>query len=171
VVLRLHRTLLLGEVGKQIIKWNVLIFFILCISGLVLWWPKQKKFFKRAVTINLKTKNWKAINWDLHSVLGFYGLLLLLLISLTGMFFAFDSVKNWVRTATNQPTGKKEEKLKSNPGNAKIFALDMAYQQMKSDYPGAKETIIVMPKDSIEPLRIYYAISLHHYQKTKSIIF
>ncbi len=146
VVLRLHRTLLLGEVGKQIIKWNVLIFFILCISGLVLWWPKQKKFFKRAVTINFKTKNWKAFNWDLHSVLGFYGLLLLLLISLTG--------KNLVRTATHQPTGKKEEKLKSKPGNAKIFTLDMAYQQMKSDYPGAKETIIVMPKDSIEPLRI-----------------
>lgn len=154
VVLRLHRTLLLGEAGKLIIKWNVLIFFILCISGLVLWWPKQIKFFKRAATINFKTKNWKAFNWDLHSVLGFYGLLFLLLISLTGIFFAFDSVKNMLKAATNQPKGKKEEKLKSNPDNNKTFDLDAAYQQMKSDYPGSTETVIVMPKDSIEPLRI-----------------
>ena len=46
IVLNLHRTLLLGDIGKQIVKWNVFIFLILCISGLVLWWPKQKRFFK-----------------------------------------------------------------------------------------------------------------------------
>ena len=125
-VLRLHRTLLLGDVGKQIVKWNSLIFLILCISGLVLWWPKQKRFFKRAATINFKTKNRKAFNWDLHSVLGFYGLFVLVLISLTGMFFAFDGVKDLVRIATNQPTGKKEEKLRSIPIPGAGFPLDIA---------------------------------------------
>jgi uncharacterized iron-regulated membrane protein len=154
VVLRLHRTLLLGEVGRQIVKWNVVIFLMLCISGLVLWWPKQKHFFKRAATINFKTKNWKVLNWDLHSVLGFYGLLVLILIALTGIFFSFDTVKDALKAATGQPKGKKEEKLKSNPVTNKTFVLDIAYRQMQSTYPGAKETVIVMPKDSIEPLRI-----------------
>jgi len=153
VVLRLHRTLLLGDVGKQIVKWNVLIFLILCISGLVLWWPKQKRFFKNAVTINFKTKNWKAFNWDLHSVLGFYGLLFLLLIAMTGMFFAFDGVKDMVRAVTGAAK-KKEEKLRSQPGAAITFALDIAYQQMKTAYPGAQETIITYPANSVAPTRI-----------------
>lgn len=97
VVLDIHLNLLLGHVGKEIVRWNVLIFFILCLSGLVLWWPKQKRFFKQAITIKWKTKNWKRLNWDLHSVPGFYALFVLLIISLTGIFWVFDTAKNVVR--------------------------------------------------------------------------
>ena len=154
VVLRLHRTLLLGDVGKQIVKWNVLIFFILCISGLVLWWPKQKRFFKRAATINFRTRNWKAFNWDLHSVAGFYALFVLVIISLTGLFFAFDNVKDFVRLITNEPVEKKEGKPRSVPVLGIRFPLERAYQQMRSSCPGARETIITAPADSFSPIRI-----------------
>lgn len=75
VVRELHTHLLLGKAGGEIIRWNELIFLVLCISGLVFWWPRQKKFFRQASRINFKTKNWKRFNWDLHSVLGFYGVL------------------------------------------------------------------------------------------------
>jgi uncharacterized iron-regulated membrane protein len=52
VIKDIHTELLLGNAGKQIIRWNVLIFFIMCISGLVLWWPRQRRFFRQAITIN-----------------------------------------------------------------------------------------------------------------------
>lgn len=154
VVLKLHRTLYLGEAGKQIIKWNVLIFFILCISGLVLWWPKQKRYLKQAVTIKFKTANWKRLNRDLHTVPGFYALLLLTLISLTGMFWMFDSVKDIVRFITRQPESKKEEKIKSRPAAGATYALDAAYQYTAARNPGAAETFIAIPADSLAPIRV-----------------
>ncbi len=113
VVLDLHRTLLLGKTGKAIVKWAVLIFFILCISGLVLWWPKQVRFWKKAMKINFRARSWKRVNWDLHSVLGFYALLVLIIISFTGMFFVFDSVKDGVKLLTGQPLTKEMKKKKA----------------------------------------------------------
>jgi uncharacterized iron-regulated membrane protein len=153
-VLKLHRTLLLGEVGKQVIKYNVVLFFILCISGLILWWPKQKQFFKKAATINFKTKNKKLLIWELHSVLGFYSVFVLLLIAFTGMVFAFDGVKDALRTVTG---ATKDKKIKLTPQpTVATFNLQNTYQAYSLQYPNAQETIIAYPKDSTETLRLIF---------------
>ncbi len=154
VIQKIHTELLLGDVGKQIVHINVLIFFIMCISGLILWWPKQKKFFKKAATINFKTQNWKRLNWDLHSVLGFYALLVLFIISLTGLFFAFDTTKNIVAFLTHGKVPKKETKMTSKPMVGKRFTVDGAYNYMAANYPNAKETFITPAADSAGVLRI-----------------
>jgi len=155
-ILDMHRHLRWGETGGAIIKWNVLIFFIMCISGLVLWWPKQKRFFKQAVTIKFKTKNRKRLNWDLHSVLGFYALLILFIISLTGMFWMFDWVKDATRFVTQSPKAK-EKKIKSKPvaDSAGLFPLEEAITIAAAKYPGAEQTIAIANlKDSTAPIRI-----------------
>ncbi len=159
VVLDLHRTLLLGKTGKEIVKWNVLIFFVMCLSGLFLWWPKQKRFWARAMRINFKTKNWKRLNWDLHSVLGFYAVLVLVVIAFTGMFFAFDTVKDAIRLLTGQPLAGKEMKRKTmspltRQPDSKTGVADNAYRYMTRQYPGATETLILFPADNASPLRV-----------------
>ena len=157
VVLDLHRTLLLGNIGKEIIKWNVVIFFVMCLSGLYLWWPRHKRFWAKAVRINFKTKNWKRLNWDLHSVLGFYALVVLSLIAFTGMFFAFDTVKDMVRLLTGQPLAVKTMKPKTmamrTPRPA-TGAADSGYNYMSKQYPGASEVYIVCPADGQAPMRL-----------------
>eukprot|EP00897_Mesotaenium_endlicherianum_P003237 jgi/Mesen1/2941/ME001756S01943 len=157
VVLDLHRTLLLGNIGKEIIKWNVLIFFVMCLSGLYLWWPRQKRFWAKALRINFKTKNWKRLNWDLHSVLGFYAVLVLSLIAFTGMFFAFDTVKDMMRLLTGQPLAAKTMKPKTmamrTPRPA-TGAADSGYNYMSKQYPGASEVYIVCPADGRAPMRL-----------------
>jgi len=133
----------------------VLIFFIMCISGLVLWWPKQKRFFRQAVTINFKARSWKRVNWDLHRVLGFYALLVLLIISMTGLFWTFDPAKGLVTLVTHSPAMDKEkEKVKVKPIPGKRFSLDEAYAYATTNYPGASETFITPPADSTAPIRI-----------------
>ena len=154
VVQQIHTRLLLGEVGKQIIRFNVLIFFIMCISGLVLWWPKQKRFFKQAITINFKTKNFKRFNWQLHNVLGFYALLVLLIISLTGLFWVFDTAKNIVSFVTNSPVPNKEDKVTSARVMPKKYSIDSAYHYMAATYPAASETFVTPPADSLGTIRI-----------------
>ncbi|HUC79941.1 MAG TPA: PepSY-associated TM helix domain-containing protein [Flavisolibacter sp.] len=156
VVLDIHLDLLLGEAGKQIVRWNVLIFFVICITGLVLWWPKQKCFFKQAVSIKWRAKSWKRVNWDLHSVLGFYALAVLLIISLTGIFWVFDTAKNMVSLATGSPVWQ-APKLKSTPAFLrKADPLDHAYAAAKFSHPGARQVLITVPKDSVEPIRILF---------------
>ncbi|WP_157740582.1 PepSY-associated TM helix domain-containing protein [Mucilaginibacter xinganensis] len=154
VVLTIHTHLMLGELGGTIIKVNVLIFFIMCISGLILWWPRQRRFFKQATTINFKTQNWKRLNWDLHSVLGFYALLILMIISLTGMFFIYDSVKNTAAFLTGHAPVKKEKKPKVDPGLQKRFNIDKAYLYMAFNYPGAIEVNITPAAAKTDAIRV-----------------
>ena len=154
VDLDLHTHLLLGETGSVIVKCNVLIFFIMCISGLILWWPKQRRFLRQAVTINFKTGSWKRTNWDLHRVLGFYAILVLLIISSTGIFFVYDSAKGLVAFVTNQHAPKKEKKMKSKPVKNKHFTLDDAYGYMVTNYPGAEETVLTPAADSTAAIRV-----------------
>lgn len=93
-VLDLHKNLLLGEVGKQIIGFFVLIFIFLLLSGLILWWPKRKKrAIKNAFTIKWKAKFYR-LNYDLHNTLGFYSLLLLLFIAITGVYITYPWMKS-----------------------------------------------------------------------------
>ncbi len=155
VVLDIHLHLFMGKkVGKEVVRWNVLIFFILCISGLILWWPKQKRFLKQAVTIKWKTKNWKRLNWDLHSVLGFYALFVLLIISLTGLFWVFDSAKQLVSLVTGSPVWE-QPKAKSVPTVLrKENPLDSAYHYAAVKHPGARQVFINVPDDSIAPIRV-----------------
>ncbi|RZL99147.1 MAG: PepSY domain-containing protein, partial [Pedobacter sp.] len=61
------------EIGHVITGSATLIFFLITISGIILWWPKRwtKKTREQSFTIRWKAK-FKRINYDLHNVLGFY---------------------------------------------------------------------------------------------------
>ncbi len=90
VLAHLHASLLWHGTGEWIIDIAVLVFVFLLLTGLVLWWPKtwEKKYRKAALSVKVKA-GWKRINHDLHSVLGFYSLALVLVLSLTGLIIAF----------------------------------------------------------------------------------
>lgn len=92
-VLNLHRNLLLGDIGQQIVGASVLIFLTLLFSGLVLWLPKKLKFLKQGLTIKFNSK-FQRLNYDLHSVLGFYAGIFLTFIAITGLYITYPWIKN-----------------------------------------------------------------------------
>lgn len=101
LILRLHRNLLLNrETGTMIIGISVVIYVILLLSGLVLWWPKNKKSIRQRISFVWKEKTkWKRKNYDLHNVPGFYSLPVVLIIALTGLVWSFDwfdSTIQWI---------------------------------------------------------------------------
>ncbi|WP_343303883.1 PepSY-associated TM helix domain-containing protein [Chitinophaga niabensis] len=168
VVLKVHMELYLGEVGKEIIRWNVLIFFLMCVSGLILWFPKQLRFLKQATRINFKTKNYKRLNWDLHSVLGFYALIVLFVISLTGMFWVFDTVKEIAAAIAGGTTEYNTKRTPIKPETIGHFTLQDAYDAATRDFPGAKETFITPFNDKDANIRIImrYPYSIIRKQNT-----
>ena len=91
IVKYIHWSLLLNTAyGQPIVGWSTLIFVILLITGLVLWWPKKWNPSARNRSFKIKwTASFKRVNYDLHNVSGFYSLFPALIISLTGLVFAF----------------------------------------------------------------------------------
>ncbi len=98
-----HRHLWLPwNIGRPIINYSTLVFVIMLISGLVLWWPKNKSAAQQRFKFKWKdTTQWKRKNYDLHNVLGFYSMILLLIIALTGMTWGLSWYKDSVYWAVS----------------------------------------------------------------------
>jgi len=77
------------EIGQPILTTATLIFVLLLISGLILWWPKNKAASKQRFTIRWNAR-WKRVNYDFHNVLGFYISWIIIFIALSGMVMGFQ---------------------------------------------------------------------------------
>ena len=94
VIQHIHLYLLLPErIGQWVVGLSVSCFVVLLITGMFLWWPKRKSDRKRSFSIKWNSR-WRRVNYDLHSVLGFYVLSIALIISLSGLNIAFESLHN-----------------------------------------------------------------------------
>jgi uncharacterized iron-regulated membrane protein len=89
----LHVYLLSGETGLLISGWMALGLLLLCLSGLILWWPGVQRW--ASALLLHRRASWRRINFDLHTVVGFWTSAAFLLVILTGLDFAFPG-----------PTGK-----------------------------------------------------------------
>ena len=81
---RLHDELLLDRPGRY---WNgilSLVATILFITGLVVWWPGLSRW-KRSLLIK-GSSGWRRFNWDLHSAIGFWMFLFMLMWGISGFY-------------------------------------------------------------------------------------
>lgn len=88
------------NVGQPVLASATLMFLFLLISGLVLWWPKNRAASKKRFTIKWNAK-WKRVNYDLHNVLGFYMTWILIFIAFSGLVMGFQwfaSASYWAST-------------------------------------------------------------------------
>jgi uncharacterized iron-regulated membrane protein len=85
--MRLHTDLLAEDTGRKVNGWASVAFSLLCMSGLVVWWPGVEKW-KRSLWVNPRA-GWKRFNWDLHSAVGFWISALVIMWGLTGIFLVW----------------------------------------------------------------------------------
>ncbi|AZA61947.1 PepSY-associated TM helix domain-containing protein [Chryseobacterium indoltheticum] len=132
----IHWSLLLkADWGKYVVGIPVVLFIIMLITGIILWWPKNKNARKSRISFDWKNvKNWKRKNYDLHNVLGFYASFIALLLSLSGLYFAYPWVKNAFNfTLSGSVELPKEKEIKSPDSllakNNSIFDLTIPQTQ------------------------------------------
>lgn len=80
--------------GKIIVGVSTLMFVVALVSGVVIWWPKNRQMLRKRLTIMVRKGSfpfWKS----LHVAGGMYVVILLLAMSLTGLTWSFP----WYRTA------------------------------------------------------------------------
>ena len=91
IIKMLHWSLLIsGPVAQQVIGWATFIFVIMLITGIILWWPKNKAARKQRFWFKWKdATKWRRKNYDLHNILGFYVATVAIIIAFSGMVYAF----------------------------------------------------------------------------------
>jgi uncharacterized iron-regulated membrane protein len=166
-VRKLHTNLLLGETGSFIQRWSVVIFVLMLITGIIIWFPKQIKSLKQALTIKWKGTA-KRINYDLHNVLGFYASFILLIIALTGLFFAFKEVKNTAAflTGSELTDGKKADEKPIELKESLAVRYDRIYKTAMQQYPGATTSTLSIKKNGDLRLRLLYPYNWSRKQNT-----
>jgi len=164
IVEDMHKSLLMGETGKWIIKVNVVVFLVMLLSGLYIWWPRKKNQRKFAFTINFKSK-FQVLNYRLHNVLGFYFLLPLFLITLTGIWWAIKPVQKLTYAALGEKMHE-AKKLNSKFEAGKTFSPDMAFNQVSTQYGGWQEAHVNFAKDENEPVKVNLKYPYEVYKKS-----
>lgn len=99
---KLHRWLLdpparrgEGSVGKMVVGFSTLAMVFVLLSGLVIWVPRNHRALNNRLRISF-TKGWRRFCYDAHVSLGFYALLFLMLMALTGLTWSFGGYRTVV---------------------------------------------------------------------------
>lgn len=141
IIKMLHWSFLINHpIGQQIIGWATLIFVFLLISGMVMWWPKnlKKSNFDKSFKIKWSAK-FKRINYDMHNVLGFYVMIICLILALTGLVWAFKWFQTTVYVVASRsvtPPAFVEVKSDSTKTISAI-PFDVAFEQAKKKFTDA----------------------------------
>lgn len=155
-VLNGHRFLWMPPaIGRPIVNYGTLVFVVLLITGLIWWYPKKWNNATRDKSFKIKwTASFKRVNLDLHNVFGFYSLLFLLAIALTGMVYGikwYSEGLYWV-TAGGKPLAE-FKRLESDSLQAKKFytpeqAMDIAWNKVLAKHPKSEGFFYNFPDTS-----------------------
>jgi len=155
-ILNGHRFLWLPvDIGRPIVNYGTLLFVIILISGLVLWWPKRWSKAARRQNFRIKWKaSFKRVNYDLHNVLGFYSMLVLLAIALTGMVYGIKWYSRglyWV-TAAGQSLPEFQRLSSDSLLAGKFYTpqqvMDKSWNEIAATHPEAEGFYYSFPDTS-----------------------
>ncbi|MEL6974455.1 MAG: PepSY-associated TM helix domain-containing protein [Bacteroidota bacterium] len=156
LIVQIHTSLLMGPIGTAIVSFSVLVFVIMLLSGIVLWWPQNRKSYRMRTWFRWKpTTKWRRKNYDLHNILGFYVLFFALIISITGLSWSFSWVRDGVIWVGNGGSNEKTVwPIAKSIGTDKESELGMDKAQviLIDTYPNADEILMFMPRDSVASL-------------------
>ncbi|WP_207496742.1 PepSY-associated TM helix domain-containing protein [Aridibaculum aurantiacum] len=149
-----HYYLWLPEhIGQPIVASATLVFVILMITGLILWWPRNKAARKQRFTIKWGA-TWKRRNYDLHNVLGFYMTWIAIILACTGLVMGFQ----WFAKSVHGIAGGEKQLEYAEPFSdttkpsidlGGLPVMDVVWHKMKKEYPTAE---IIEVHDAETPL-------------------
>src|ERR1700674_677887 len=91
-LVNLHENLLSGQTGRLVNGIGAICVTSLCLTGAIIWWPGIKHW-RRSLTVDWRS-HFGRFSWDLHSALGFWFFLFILMWAISGIYFAFPQPFN-----------------------------------------------------------------------------
>lgn len=129
----LHRWLLLPrDAGKPLTGALACVLLVLALSGLYLRWPRRALAWRAWLRLDFALTG-RAFLWNLHAVAGTLALLAYLVSSLTGIYWAFDSVRTVIDDAAGENRNTRMQRVQA--GASKASQADKAAKAV----PGAPD--------------------------------
>jgi len=155
------------EIGKPIVASATLVFFVMMVSGIILWWPKNKAARKQRFKIKWNAK-WRRINYDIHSVLGFYMSWVAIFIAITGLVWGFQWFANSMYWLTS---GGKKQIAFYEPSSKKAAVegepvIDQLWRKMQIEYKGMETLEVHYPQNDSSSIEIAANPDASTYWKT-----
>lgn len=98
-----HTTLWLpASIGSVLVSYGTFLFIFVLISGLILWWPKNKRHLRKSIKLEWNERaSFKKKLFKVHGVIGFYVSMFALIIAFTGSIIGL----NWFYFIVFKATG------------------------------------------------------------------
>jgi uncharacterized iron-regulated membrane protein len=154
----LHFYLLGGDTGLVVNGIGGLLLLAMGLTGLVIWWPGVGNW-RRSLTVDF-TRNWRRINWDLHSATGFWTSALLVMWAASGAYFAFPAefraVVNALSTLTAAEPAVASAPQPSGSGERSLD-LSAVMAVARDTVPGATLARVSFPRTEAAALQVVMA--------------
>ncbi|MBB5719071.1 putative iron-regulated membrane protein [Stakelama sediminis] len=136
---RLHGSLMVPGIGRQVVGWIGVAMLISCISGIWLWWPTAGSWIR-----GLRWRRHRNTDTNLHHLLGFWIALPLAVLSFTGAWISFPQF--FGQFEAKQPQQQRagpgrRELMRAKPLAAPVLTLDQALSRAASVAPGAVRSV------------------------------
>lgn len=136
------------QIGQPVVASATLIFVVMLITGIVLWWPKNKKAAKQRFSIKWSAR-WRRKNYDLHNVLGFYASWVAIILAVTGLVWGFQ----WFANGYYTLAGGEKSMMYIDPVSdttvrmtASRPAIDQVWDKMRAEHPDAASIEVHIPE-------------------------
>jgi uncharacterized iron-regulated membrane protein len=156
------------EIGQPVVAISTLIFFLIMLTGIILWFPKNKSILKSRTWFRWKpTTKWKRKNFDIHAVTGFYVFFIAIIFVITGLVWGFQ----WFANGYYSALGGNKSLIYQEPISQKtvVFngnALDMLYLKLRSETQGLTSIEIHPPESDSSTIAVNLNTEKGTYWKT-----
>ncbi|HET9335497.1 MAG TPA: PepSY-associated TM helix domain-containing protein [Sphingomicrobium sp.] len=132
----LHGSLMVPGWGRTIVGWVGVFMFLSCLTGLWLWWPLTGSFRS-----GLKWKRRKTVNANLHYFSGFWILIPLAMLSLTGAWISFPKVFGAFESRPAPSANDRARAMRAMPLETPALTADRAVAAAKPHATGRLASI------------------------------
>jgi uncharacterized iron-regulated membrane protein len=163
------------HIGQPIAASATLVFLIMMITGIILWWPRNKAAQKQRFSIRWHAR-WRRKNYDLHNVLGFYMTWVAIFLAITGLVFGFQWFARsiyWV-TSGGVPMEEHRHPVSDTSHNRGFRPVADQLLLQHRDAAGIDESVAVyFANTATDPVEIvvnhrpgtYYKSDFYHYDQ------
>lgn len=173
-ILRGHMYLWLPQdIGHVVVSTCMIIFAVMVISGLILWWPRNRAARKNSFKVKWGASP-KRLNYDLHNVLGFYASWVLLFIVATGLVWSFEnvlSVEYWLFSGgKTRPKSPAFVSRKTNTEDS-TSAIDKIHEMVRAEYPGLEHYQMRLPATDSASFQVMMYLDEGKFTRTDNLYF
>jgi uncharacterized iron-regulated membrane protein len=148
----LHMYLQLGVAGHDVVGWFGVILLFITLGGLYLWWPRGRP--KKSDFLMSFRAPWLQIEYLGHKLSGFYSLIVIFIVTVSGIAIVFPEEVGGLIGEAEEGTGPATTAPEPGKPGANSVGAATALRVALQRFPGAQPQMLVTPDEDMSVYRV-----------------